>query len=82
VRNKVTNIDWQKVRRTSYMDATFERLGWRKPERPAFLPANFAGVGKLPYPRYGAALLNGPAPFPERGDLVKPGTFKGKTYQP
>lgn len=82
VRNEVTNIDWQKVRRTSYMDATFEKLGWRKPQRPAFLPANFPGVGKLPYPPYGAALQHAAAPFPEPGDLVRPWTFKGKTYQP
>jgi hypothetical protein len=70
------------VRKTSYMDATFDKLGWRVPERPAFLPKDFGGVGKLPYKPYGAALLSGPAPFPEPGELRKPWTYKGKTYAP
>lgn len=81
-RNRVTNLDWQKVRRTSYMAATFEKLGWVVPEKPPFLPANFGGVGNLPYKPYGAALLHGPAPFPEAGELKKPWTFKGKTFHP
>jgi sulfonate transport system substrate-binding protein len=81
-KNKVTNEDWVKVRRTNYMDATFEKLGWAVPQRPAFLPKDFGGVGNLPYKPYGAALLNGPAPFPEAGDLVKPWSFMGKTYNP
>lgn len=81
-KNKVTNADWKNARRTSYMDATFGKLGWAVPERPPFLPKDFAGVGKLPYKPYGAALLNGPAPFPEPGELTKPWTFKGKTYNP
>lgn len=81
-KTKVTNVDWQNVRRTSYMDATFGKLGWAVPERPPFLPKDFGGVGKLPYKPYGAALLNGPAPFPEPGELKKPWTFRGKTYTP
>ena len=81
-KTKVTNVDWQNVRRTSYMDATFGKLGWTVPDRPPFLPKDFGGVGKLPYKPYGAALLNGPAPFPEPGELKKPWTFKGKTYTP
>lgn len=81
-KNKVTNDDWRNVRRTSYMDATFAKLGWAVPERPPFLPKDFGGVGNLPYKPYGAALLNGPAPFPEPGELKKPWTFMGKTYQP
>ena len=81
-KTKVTNVDWQNVRRTSYMDATFGKLGWAIPERPPFLPKDFGGVGKLPYKPYGAALLNGPAPFPEPGELKKPWTFRGKTYTP
>ena len=82
VRRKVGVDDWQKVRNTTYMDRTFEKLGWRVPERPPFLPRDFGGVGNLPYKPYGAALLNGPAPFPEPGDLVRPWTFMSRTYQP
>jgi sulfonate transport system substrate-binding protein len=81
-KTKVTNDDWKNVRRTSYMDATFDKLGWAVPERPPFLPKDFAGVGNLPYKPYGAALLTGPAPFPEPGELKKPWTFMGKTHNP
>lgn len=81
-KNKVIGADWQKVRNTTYMDATFNKLGWTVPEQPSFLPKNFSGVGKLPYKSYGAELLDGPAPFPEKGDLTKPWTFMGKTYNP
>lgn len=80
-KNEVTNLDWQRVRRLSYMNATFEKLGWATPERPPFLSKDFGGVGNLPYKPYGAALLNAPAPFPEPGDLKKAWTFMGKTYR-
>jgi sulfonate transport system substrate-binding protein len=82
VKNKVTAPDWLNVRRTSYMRATFDKLGWKVPSRPPFLPADFGGVGNLPYKPYAAALLHGPAPFPEPGELTKPWSFMGKTYQP
>lgn len=81
-KNKVTAADWQNVRRTSYMDATFEKLGWKIPERPPFLSKDWNGVGNLPYKPYAADLLHGPAPFPEAGELIKPWTFMGKTYHP
>lgn len=81
-KNDVTNIEWQKARNTHYMEASYEKLGWAVPKHPAFLPKDFGGVGNLPYKPYGAALLHGPATFPEPGDLTKPWTFKGKTYHP
>jgi sulfonate transport system substrate-binding protein len=81
-KNKVTNDDWRNVRRTNYMKTTFEKLGWAVPERPPFLPKDFGGVGNIPYKPYAAALLNGPAPFPEPGDLKRPWTFMGKTHTP
>lgn len=80
-KNKVTNADWQNVRRTKYMETTYDKLGWNVPERPPFLPKDFGGVGNLPYKPYGAALLKGPAPFPEAGELKRAWTFMGKTYQ-
>lgn len=81
-RNKVTAAEWQKVRRVDYMKKTFGKLGWNVPERPPFLPKDWGGVGNLPYKPYGAALLDGPAPFPEPGELSKAWTFMGKTYRP
>ncbi len=82
VKNKITTADWQNVRRTSYMATTFAKLGWKVPEKPPFLPKDWAGAGKLPYKPYGADLLRGPAPFPEPGELTKPWSFVGKTYWP
>jgi len=81
-KREVTVANWQDVRRTSYMKATFDRLGWNAPERPPFLPKDWGGVGNLPYKPYAADLLKGPAPFPEPGELKKPWTFMGKTYRP
>jgi ABC-type nitrate/sulfonate/bicarbonate transport system substrate-binding protein len=81
-KNEVTLADWHNVRRTSYMDATFEKLGWKVPERPPFLPKDWGGVGNLPYKPYAAELLSAPAPFPEPGELKKQWAFMGKTYFP
>ncbi len=80
-KNKVSNEDWRNVRRTRYMAGTFEKLGWKVPDKPPFLPRDFGGVGNLPYKPYGASLLSGPAPFPEAGELTKPWTFMGKTHK-
>lgn len=81
VKKKLGVQDWQSLRRTGYMDKTFKRLGWKIPETPPFLPKDFPGVGNLPYPRYSAALLDGPATFPDSGDLTKPWRFNGKRYR-
>jgi len=81
-RTRVTDADWVKVRKPKYMANTFETLGWKVPERPPFLPKDWGGVGQLPYKPYGPQLLNGPAPFPEPGELTRPWTFMGKTYRP
>jgi sulfonate transport system substrate-binding protein len=77
---KVTSADWEGVRKTSYMATTFGKLGWKVPARPPILPKDFGGVGNLPYKPYAAEILTGPAPFPEPGELTKPWTFMGKTY--
>jgi sulfonate transport system substrate-binding protein len=81
-KREVTVANWQDVRRTAYMKATFDKLGWNVPERPPFLPKDWGGVGNLPYKPYAADLLRGPAPFPEPGELKKPWTFMGRTYRP
>lgn len=81
-RNRVTVEDWKNVRKPSYMANTFSKLGWKVPTRPPILPPDFGGVGNLPYKPYAAALLKGPAPFPEPGELTKPWTFQGKTHTP
>lgn len=68
----------------SFMAKTFGKLGWAVPKRPPFLPANWAGsLAKPPYPTYATPIsLEEPQPFPEKGDLTKPWSFGGKTYNP
>jgi ABC-type nitrate/sulfonate/bicarbonate transport system substrate-binding protein len=67
-----------------FMQKTYEKLGWTVPSRPCFIPAGWAGsIGKLSYPDYPNALtLTQPQPWPEKGDLVRPWSFAGKSYQP
>lgn len=82
VKRRYTDDDFKSVLRPSYLANTYERLGWAIPNRPAFLPADWAGtVGAPPYPPYGSMLL-GKQAFPAPGDLTKPWTFGGKTYTP
>ncbi len=67
-----------------FMKATFAKLGWKVPARPPFLPEGWNGEpDKPPYPEYMHALNSKhPQPFPEKGDLAKPWSFDGKTYEP
>jgi len=67
-----------------FMQKTYEKLGWAIPSRPCFIPASWAGtIGKLPYPEYPNALtLKEPQAWPEKGDLIKPWSFGGKSYRP
>lgn len=68
----------------SYMDKTFGKLGWAVPKRPPFIPAGWQGdPGKPPFPEYMNAInTSKPQSFPERGDLVRPWSFGGKTFAP
>jgi ABC-type nitrate/sulfonate/bicarbonate transport system substrate-binding protein len=67
-----------------FMDNTFAKLGWAIPKVPPFIPANWSGqFDKMPYPEYSTPVnTKTPQAFPEKGDLVKPWTFAGKTYNP
>jgi len=67
-----------------FMKKTFEKLGWAVPEQPPFIPAGWTGdPGKLPYPEYlTAENAKQPQAFPEAGDLTKPWSFAGKSYNP
>lgn len=67
-----------------FMRRTFEKLGWAIPAQPPFIPAGWTGdPAKPPYPEYMHALnRREPQAFPEKGDLVKPWSFGGKTYNP
>lgn len=65
-----------------YMAKSLGKVGFAVPKRPVFLPDGWNGtVGKPPYPTYlNFSTMTAPQPFPEKGDLVKPWTFGGKTF--
>jgi ABC-type nitrate/sulfonate/bicarbonate transport system substrate-binding protein len=81
---KLTAQDYLAFFEPKYAENTFKKLGFRIPERPVFLPGNWAGtVGELPYAEYlNLSTMQGPMAFPEPGDLTKPWVFAGKTYTP
>jgi ABC-type nitrate/sulfonate/bicarbonate transport system substrate-binding protein len=80
LKRKFTEKDFESILRPQYLSNTFQRLGWRVPERPAFLPANWAGkAGEPPYPPYGLAYM-GKQPFPEKSDLATEWFFDGTRY--
>lgn len=64
--------------------ATVAKLGWKEPAQPVYLPKGWTGtIGRVPYPDYfNQTTAKAPQPFPEPGDLERPWTFGGKTYQP
>ena len=84
MKTPLTEDEFRAVFRPEFMGKTFEKLGWAVPKSPPFIPAGWKGkVGEPPYPEYLTYLnMKGPQAFPEKGDLVKPWTFKGRTYRP
>ncbi|MFI5014091.1 MAG: ABC transporter substrate-binding protein [Hyphomicrobiales bacterium] len=87
-RNRLTKTltakDYEASFDQRFMDRTYEKLGWKLPTQPPFLPADWPGkIGQVPYPPYAnVTTLKEQRPWPEPGDLVRPWTFAGKTYQP
>jgi sulfonate transport system substrate-binding protein len=69
---------------SSFMNKTFAKLGWKVPDVPPFIPAGWKGsLDKFPYPEYLTPInLKEPQLFPDKGDLTKPWSFGGKTYNP
>ena len=84
LRNELAAKDYVAAFDTRYMDKTYEKLGWKVPLQPSFLPKDWKGqVGKTPYPEYyNARTLTKQQPWPEAGDLTKPWQFAGKAYTP
>jgi sulfonate transport system substrate-binding protein len=76
--------DFEKAVDARFMTKTFAKLGWAVPKTPPFIPAGWKGsLEKLPYPNYVTPVnLKAPQPFPEKGDLTKPWSFGGKTFNP
>lgn len=67
-----------------FIDKTYDKLGWRIPARPPFLPADWHGrIGAVPYPPYfTVASVSEPRAWPKPGDLLRPWQFDGRSYQP
>jgi sulfonate transport system substrate-binding protein len=67
-----------------YMAKSLSKVGFAIPRAPVFLPEGWSGtVGKPPYPHYyNFSNMKAPQAFPEKGDLVRPWTFAGKTFRP
>lgn len=76
--------DFAKSVDASFMAKSFAKVGWAVPKQPPFIPDGWKGaLDKLPYPEYATPVnLKTPQPFPEKGDLVKPWSFGGKSFTP
>lgn len=87
-RNRITRAltakDYEEAFAPEFMQKTYEKLGWKVPSQPPFIPANWSGkLGQLPYPPFdNVTTLKAPQPWPGPGDLTRAWTFDGKTYQP
>ncbi len=80
----LTAKDYENAFDERFMKATYQKLGWKVPAQPPFLPAGWAGtLGKLPYPAYlNVQTEKEPQQWPEPGDLTRAWAFDGKTYKP
>ena len=82
LRHGNTPEDFESILRPQFLAATFETLGWKVPEQPAFLPPDWTGVvGQPPYPDYGVMFM-GKQPFPQTETLTRSWSFMGTTYEP
>ncbi|MDE2395985.1 MAG: ABC transporter substrate-binding protein, partial [Burkholderiales bacterium] len=80
----LTGADFAAAVDERFMRKTFDKLGWAVPRQPPYLPAGWAGTpDKPPYPEY-LDMLNTHEPqvFPQPGDLTRPWSFGGHSYQP
>jgi sulfonate transport system substrate-binding protein len=80
----LTAKDYENAFDERFMKKTYEKLGWKVPAQPPFLPAGWAGkVGSLPYPAYlNVQTQKEPQQWPEPGDLTRAWPFNGKIYTP
>lgn len=80
----LTATDFAAAVDPQFMGKSFAKLGWAIPKQPPFIPENWKGSpDKIPYPEYLTVQnMKHPQTFPEKGDLVKPWAFGGKTYKP
>ncbi len=77
-------VDFEQAVDARFMEKTFAKMGWVVPKTPPFLPAGWKGsLAKMPYPEYMTPInLKEAQAFPEKGDLTRPWSFGGKTFNP
>lgn len=75
---------WNRFLIPRFMERAYARLGWRVPDRPPWIPADWPGTaGNPPYPSYANVdTLRQPQQWPEKGDLTRPWQFAGTTHYP
>lgn len=84
IQNPLKGKDFEAAVDDRFLKNTFAKLGWAVPKQPVFLPAGWSHpLDKLPLPKYLTPISwEKPQTFPEPGDLTKPWSFGGKTYNP
>jgi sulfonate transport system substrate-binding protein len=80
LKRRFTQADFETILRPQYLTKTFQKLGWRVPDVPAFLPPGWTGhAGNPPYPPYGLMYM-GKQVFPDKNDLTGEWYFGGTRY--
>jgi ABC-type nitrate/sulfonate/bicarbonate transport system substrate-binding protein len=82
LKRKFSADEFKQVIKPSYLEKTYDLLGWKAPSRPGFIPVGWTGKPtEPPYPSYGVMMM-GQQAFPEPGDLVREWSFGGKAFKP
>lgn len=84
IQRQLTASDFSAAVDPQFMANTFKKLGWAEPKVPPFIPPDWKGKpNQAPYPQYLTVEdMKTPQAFPEKGDLVAPWTYGGKSYTP
>jgi sulfonate transport system substrate-binding protein len=79
----ISEQDWAAYTDTSFMDGSYQHVGWAIPKNPPWIPDGWTGrIGSYPYPEYITPYnLKEAQAFPTKGDLTKSWYFKGKVYR-
>lgn len=83
IQNKLTGVDFARAVDHTFMDKTFDKLGWTVPKQPPFLPSDWAApMDQTPYPKYlNPSNATKPQVFPEKGDLTRNWAFNGQVFK-
>lgn len=74
--------DFRRSLATRFVDASYQKLGWKIPERNPLFAGAQVKFGVFPYEYRRPFALTAPEAFPVKGDLVKPWYYAGKSHAP